>query len=184
MTAVLSLLVACSEYNSASQQYQAGNYKEALEQFNKLARGGDVRAQFDLAQMYNQGIGTTEDRALGLTWLRQSANGGNALAMLEMGMRYESGVGFQQNFIMALSWYHKASAAGNAIARFNIATMYVLGASVPKDLVRGYAWYLFADQLGSPASAGRMEKLEKFLTLADIERAKKIAAQLAIDPES
>ena len=55
--AALSLLAACSDYDSASRSYQVGDYPQALLQFEKLAKAGDVHAQFDLAQMYNQGIG-------------------------------------------------------------------------------------------------------------------------------
>ena len=184
MAASLTLLAACSEYNSASQQYQIGNYKQAFEQFEKLSKSGDVRAQFDLAQMYNQGIGITANAEMGWKWLLQSAKGGNPSAMLEMGMRYESGVGAEQNFIMALDWYRKASAAGNEVASFNIATMYILGAGVPKDLVRGYAWYMHSDKLGSAAAPARLERLNKLLTPDDIARAKKLAAEITANPES
>lgn len=181
--AALVLLAACSDYNMAQQAYQAGDYKVALERFEKLAKAGDVHAQFDLAQMYNQGIGVDANPEQGWLWLRQSANGGNPAAMLEMGMRFESGVGPEQNFIMALSWYRKASEAGNAVARFNIATMYLLGAGVPKDQVKAYGWFKFADKLGSPASQARMEQLEKLMTPLEIERGKKYAEELVKNPD-
>ena len=182
--AALSLLAACSDYNSASRAYQIGEYSQALLQFEKLAKAGDVHAQFDLAQMYNQGIGGDANPELGWLWLLQSAKGGYAAAMLDLGMRYESGVGQKQNFVMALSWYRKAAAAESAVACFNIATMYLLGSGVPKDMVRSYAWYVFADKLGSAAATARLEKLEKMLIPADLARAKKIAAEIIANPES
>ena len=181
--AALCLLVACSDYNSASRAYQIGNYPQALLEFEKLAKSGDVQAQFDLAQMYNQGIGGDANPELGWLWLLQSAKGGYAAAMLDLGMRYESGVSQKQNFIMALSWYRKAAAAGSAVACFNIATMYLLGSGVPKDMVHGYAWYVFADKLGSAAAGARLEQLDKMLIPADIARAKKVAAELVANPE-
>lgn len=179
-----SLLTACSDYDSAARAYQIGDYPQARLEFEKLAKAGDIHAQFDLAQMYSQGIGGEQNSQVAWRWLLQSANGGNAAAMLDIGMRYESGVSQAQNFVMALSWYRKAAAAGHAVASFNIATMYIMGSGVARDLVRGYAWYVFADKLGSAAAVPRLDQLEKMLTPADLTRAKKLAAELIINPES
>lgn len=52
----------------------AQNRAHAFEWYRLAARNGVALAQFRLAQMYLQGLGTTENRKLGLVWLTVARN--------------------------------------------------------------------------------------------------------------
>jgi len=54
----LLCLAACSDYDRARNAYEGGDYKLAISRFEALAVKGDTKAQYDLAQIYFQGIGT------------------------------------------------------------------------------------------------------------------------------
>jgi TPR repeat protein len=66
---VLLLVAAvwgCSDYRKARSAYEAGEYKKALHIFEQLSNDGDSQAQYDLSQMYLQGIGTNKNLEKGL----------------------------------------------------------------------------------------------------------------------
>lgn len=54
------------------------SYKFAFEQFAKAATSGYAPAQHNLAVMYQDGLGTSRDEALAMTWFAAAARGGNA----------------------------------------------------------------------------------------------------------
>ena len=93
MTGVAALglgLVGCSDYHRARRAYEVGRFTEALQILEKLAEGGDAKAQYEIALMYLQGIGTRVDPARGGYWMLAAANNGNVVAMVEIGGRFES----------------------------------------------------------------------------------------------
>jgi TPR repeat protein len=49
------MLVACSDYQKARRAYEVGNFTEALQMLEKLAKDGDSRAQYEVALMYQIG---------------------------------------------------------------------------------------------------------------------------------
>jgi len=72
----LLCLAACSDYDRARNAYEGGDYKLAISRFEALAVKGDTKAQYDLAQIYFQGIGTDKDSQKGWYWLGCGAGGG------------------------------------------------------------------------------------------------------------
>ena len=162
---MIGLLAACSDYQQARRAYEVGRFTEALEMLEKLAQKGDSRAQYEVALMYLQGIGTAVDPTRGGQWMMAAANNGNATAMVEIGGRFETGMNAEKNPILAFTWYRRAAATGDPIGMYKLAMVYESGEGMPQDLPRAYAWYrLSKNAAGKRAAArvyDRMDKTER-----------------------
>jgi len=156
--AVFGLLAGCSDYQTARRAYEVGRFAEALEILERLAREGDTRAQYEVALMYLQGIGTRVDPAKGGEWMLKAANGGNSTAMVEVGGRFENGVNAEKNFILAFTWYRRAAIAGDQIGMYKLAMLYESGQGIPQDLPRAYAWYRLSLNAAGVMAADRVYK--------------------------
>lgn len=88
------------------------DYKQALSLFRKSAEQGHADAQFQLAQMYNDGVGVTQNDVLAIYWYRKAAEQGVASAQFRLGIKYKLGQGFQQDDTLAQEWFEKAYSNG------------------------------------------------------------------------
>ena len=75
-----------------------------------------LQCQFNLALMYEKGIGVPQDEKEAVVWYRRSAEQGFANAQFNLGVLYENGRGCAVDFAQAKKWYRKASAQGDALA--------------------------------------------------------------------
>ncbi len=174
----LLLLTACSDYDRARNAYEGGDYALAIQRFEVLANAGHTRAQYDLAQIYFQGIGTAKDGQRGWYWLLSAAGGGNTAAMVQLGALFESGVGADRDFAAAAQWYMRAARLGHAVAAFNLAVMFVKGLGVPKDDVAALAWFRFSVKAGCAAARERVNELERELSKDEVARAEAMSLEL------
>ncbi len=86
------------------------------------AEQGKVRAQSDLAQMYMDGRGVTQDYAEAMKWYRKAAEQKDGNAQYQLGRMYEEGLGVTKDLAEAKKWYRMAakllhSYAGRALER-------------------------------------------------------------------
>jgi TPR repeat protein len=105
-------------------------------------------AQYNLATLYDQGLGTQNDPALALLWYRTAAEAGSPLAANNLGYFFEYGLGVPQDDGAALAWYRKAAAAGLATAQNNLAIMHQLGRGTRRDFKAAARWYRAAAEQG------------------------------------
>lgn len=175
------LLIACSDYHQARRAYEVGRFTEALTILERLAKEGDSRAQYEVALMYLQGIGTKSDPLKGGTWMLTAANNGNSTAMVEIGGRHENGVNAERNLAVAFTWYRRAAIAGDPIGRYKLAMMYEAGEAIPKDLVRAYAWYQLS---GNTAAILAVNRLSRLMSAEDRQSAEALAKILEKNPEA
>jgi TPR repeat protein len=143
-----AVLAGCSDYNDARSAYAAGRHDEAFTKLLKLAKGGHLKAQYEVAMMFNNGIGVAKDKEEAWNWFIRAAKAGNVDAQVELGAHYEAGVDGQPNGIMAAQWWKTAAKNGSGVAAFNLGTMYRSGRVTARDLVRAYAWFMVAEDLG------------------------------------
>lgn len=177
---VLVMQVACSDYQKARRAYEVGKFTEALTMLEKLAQQGDSKAQYEVALMYLQGIGTAVNPERGGQWMLAAANNGNTTAMIEVGGRHEHGVNAEQNIMVAFTWYRRAAIAGDSIGRFKLATMYEQGLAVPQDLPRAFAWYRLS---GHTAARLSVERLQRQLSRADLDQGNQLYERLSKNPD-
>ena len=140
--AILLLLpaVVLADLRSAHRAFESGNYKSAFEQLLPLARAGNAEAQSNLAWLYLNGAGTTQDNASAAKWYRAAADQGDPYAQFNFARLREDGQGVEQDDKDAVKWYRKAAMQGQANAQFSLGEMYLDGVGVEQDMVQAYAW--------------------------------------------
>jgi TPR repeat protein len=173
-------IAGCSDYQTARRAYEVGKFTEALTILERLADAGEARAQYEVALMYLQGIGTKVDPLRGGQWMLAAANNGNVTAMVEIGGRFENGVNAEKNLILAFTWYRRAALAGDGIGCYKLAMLYEVGSGVPQDLPRAYAWYRMA---GSTAGKIAAQRVNQIMTPLDRERGDLLYDILKKNPE-
>ena len=73
------------------------------------ANQGDADAQFNLALLYNNCIGTPQDARYAIYWYKKAAEQGLGNAQYSLGHMYEYGDGGPQDYKQAFFWYTKAA---------------------------------------------------------------------------
>ncbi|MGQ0672872.1 MAG: tetratricopeptide repeat protein [Hyphomicrobium sp.] len=96
----------------AYAEYKMGHYDVAKDIWEKLAAKGNTTALINLANMFQQGQGVTEDQKQGMTLVQKAAELGDARAQYELGLAYEKGTVLGRDITAAGKWL-KASAEQN-----------------------------------------------------------------------
>ena len=68
------------------------------------ARTGDMRAQFELGEMYETGDGAPPDYKEAVRWYNASAEQGYSEAQFNLGAMFEKGRGVKQDALKAVIW--------------------------------------------------------------------------------
>jgi uncharacterized protein len=129
--------------------YEAGNLPLALKEFRAGAETNDVSCQYNLAVMYEQGVGVAKDEKEALGWYRKAAEQGNSNAQFNLGVLYENGRGMPVDFAQANQWYRKAAVQGDALAIGNLGMLYLRGDGVKIDKTAGVALLMQSATLDS-----------------------------------
>ena len=97
----------------------AGDYATALAEWTPLAEAGHAVAQYNLGQMYREGMGIPQDYAEALKWHRLAAEAGYRDAQNNLGTMYGNGEGVLQDYRFAYMWFNLAAAQGDELAKEN-----------------------------------------------------------------
>lgn len=149
----LFIMLACKEETQAQtngiahfeaglKSIDANNMPQAFQEFLAAAKAGHSDSQFNVALMYEQGLGVSKNEKEALFWYESSAAQGNAGAQFNLGVLYENGVGTTIDFAKANEWYRKASEQGDGLAIGNLGMLYLRGQGVPENKVAGIALLL------------------------------------------
>ena len=146
---VVMARAACgADFSSGVESYKKGDHGHAFEQWQALARQGDSRAQYRLAQMLSEGVGVPRDDRAALRWYRKAAEQGSIVAQYELALMYSLGRGVSQDHSRAAYWYSLLAEGGHLTAQYLLAGMYEQGKGVSKDLPRALYWYRRAAEQG------------------------------------
>lgn len=160
--------------------YEAGNPQLAAKEFRAGADKGDADCQFNLALMYEQGMGIDKNEKEAVFWYQKAAEQGNANAQFNLGVLHENGRGTAVDFAQANQWYRKAAVQGDALAIGNLGMLYVRGDGVKVDKIAGVALLLRSATMdSSPANnAKRNIASTKGLTTAMVTAAQKLSDEM------
>lgn len=122
------------------------NYALAAKYYRKAADRGNVAAQYNLAYLYENGLGVARDLKQAAIWYRRAALQGDAEAQNNLGALYATGGGVPRSDAEAVSWYRLAANQNNADALSNLGAMYLEGRSVKRDF--DLAFQLFEKSAG------------------------------------
>ncbi|MEO8614046.1 MAG: tetratricopeptide repeat protein [Luteolibacter sp.] len=132
-------LPASADFDKGIAAYQANNLPLAYKEFRASADEGHADSQFNLALMFEKGIGVEKDEKQAVVWYEKSALNGNAAAQFNLGVLYENGRGTAVDFAKANEWYRKASVQGDPLAIGNLGMLYIRGDGVKVNKVAGVA---------------------------------------------
>jgi len=115
-----------------------------LADLESKARSGDAIAQFNLARMYDAGIGVRRNAKKAQEWYLVAAQSGNAEAQNSVGSMLQD----RRKYSEAREWFEKASAQAHPQGTNNLAFLYDLGLGVPRDRAKAKELYISAAKLG------------------------------------
>jgi TPR repeat protein len=133
--------------------YTADNLPLAYAEFLAAAKEGHADSQFNVAMMYERGIGVEENAAEAIAWYCKGAAQGHAPAQFNLAVIYENGNGTAVDFAQANEWYRRAAVQGDPLAIGNLGMLYIRGDGVPVNKIAGIALLLQSATLdNSPAN--------------------------------
>ncbi|NWF37747.1 sel1 repeat family protein [Mariprofundus sp. NF] len=141
LISTLTIVLCCFAFESLADPLQS---KFNLFELTKLAKAGDVKAQFRLGSAYDTGTGVRRSRNKAEKWYRMAAESGYAEAQNSLGSGYQAEEMYQEAFY----WYEKAAKQNHSVAIGNLGYLYDLGLGVPQDRQKGYELYLRSAELG------------------------------------
>ena len=92
-----------ANFEAGVAAYQANDLPLAFKKFLEAATAGHADSQFNVALMYEQGIGVGKDEKEAVVWYGKSAAQGNAAAQFNLGVMYENGRGTKIDFARPMS---------------------------------------------------------------------------------
>jgi uncharacterized protein len=172
------------DFAEGMRAHLAKHYAESRRIFAALADEGDVRAEFMMGTIYEQGLGVPQDLEAAARWYRRAADGGNPSAQYNLGIFYQFGKGVPKDPTEAARWLLKAAEQGHGRAQNNLSTFYFTGVGVKRDPVEAWKWLtLSSDDLkgaGRDIALENRKVIEKEMTSAQIAEAKKRVADWLI----
>ena len=101
------------DFQKGVDAYDKGDYATALKEFMPLAEQGDASAQYNLGQIYRQGLGVPEDYKTAVKWNTLAAEQGHAKAQYNLGVTYALGQGVIEDKVYAHMWANIANSNGH-----------------------------------------------------------------------
>jgi uncharacterized protein len=112
---------------------ERGDYGFALFTYRYWANWQVGLAQYRLARLHEQGLGTERDYAEAAKWYRAASENGYRPAHRALARLYEQGRGVPQDHAAAFELYEKAAAGGDVAARDHLGRLLELGHGAAAD---------------------------------------------------
>jgi TPR repeat protein len=134
------------------------NVIEAVYFWEMASEKGNVEASYQLASIYEQGIGVVKDVKQSYQWHEKAAQQGEPRSQVLMGDFYLSET--NRNLSKALYFYEMAAKKGSLVAKRSLAAIYDDGlAGLTVDLDKASFWYAQAAENGDPQSRARLKTI-------------------------
>jgi TPR repeat protein len=156
----ISSLLATSPGDPAGHEaFLRKDYAAAYRIWKPLADHGDADAQFNLAILYERGLGVRRDPSEAFTLCHLAAAQGLTPAQVELGRMYARGWGTAQRYGEAVQWFEKAAQQGDRDAERNLGWLYDQGYGVARDYTIAAKWYRLAADQGDAEGQFALAKL-------------------------
>lgn len=142
LVSALASSMAPADFEKGIAAYQVNDLPLAYKEFRAAADAGHADSQYNVALMYEKGIGVGKDEKEAVVWYGKSAGQGNSAAQYNLGVMYENGRGTAVDFAKAHEWYRKASVQGDPLAIGNLGMLYIRGQGVKENKTAGMALLL------------------------------------------
>ena len=113
-------LLCAANFSQGLIAFDQGKFVEAFNVWTLAANDGHSQAQFNLAIMFEQGIGTEKNLQKAFFWYSKAANQGDIEAQANLAAMYESGKGVEKNLNEARKWYARVESNPNSISNVQV----------------------------------------------------------------
>lgn len=156
-----------AHYKKGMKAYDAGDFETALLLIRESAWAGYTDAQYRLAFMLSEGLGTNVDYEASFKWSLKAAEQGNTQAMHNLGVLYANGEGVEKDVNEAAKWFRKAADLGATESMVSLGDLIrkVGGSLYPRKLdnydskIESLGWYEKAAVKGDPWGLYRLAKI-------------------------
>ena len=143
---------------------------KAAEWYEKAAQQGYARAQYNLGNLYYEGIGAKKDYEKALYWYQKAADQKEPRAQERHGILYEFGHGVPMDKAKARAWYQLAAARRDLpMPSTTLGFCWNKAWVDPRDLEQAAKWYEKAAAQGSYKAREALPRVQAQLA-ADSER--------------
>ena len=132
------------ERSVAFAAYEHKNYKLAYVLLNKLAKQGDVYANYNLAHLLEAGQGTEVDLERAIHHYKFAIENGVLDAANNLGAIYSEKMSGKESSELAVYYYRLAADKGNLNAQSNLAQYYLLGEKIEQDFSIAHKYFTMA----------------------------------------
>ncbi len=150
------------------------DYKNALLSLRKLASAGYVTAQYELAQLYENGTPMRRDISEAKNWYKLAAVNGHSKAQINLGCLYLDDEAISRGYKKSLYWFLRAADNDSSIAFYNLGNLYECGEGMDIDLLQAYKWYKLSADSGDEDAEEKILQLDKKLSKDQIKKALKL----------
>jgi|GEM_PF-3377170 len=142
-------------------------YIKAVKDLAKRAEAGNVTAQWQLAEIYREGLlGVPRNHELAQAWYKkvadsymQSPQPREVEVNYRLGAMFLKGRGVEKNRSEAMEWFKKAAMQGHAHAQYHVGKMYAGGECGSGKIAQAIKWYTKAASQGHPRAQFCLKKL-------------------------
>lgn len=151
--------------------YTKKEYAKALVLFKKSSLQMNIQAIFNLARMYDKGLGVKKNLVKAKELYLISAEKGYAHAQHNVGNMYLLGQGTKINTQEALKWLLLAAEQGQRSAQRDLGALFIEGKHVKINLVLAYTYMSLAAINNEPNASVAAEKIKRIMTPSEIKKA-------------
>lgn len=148
-------------------------WNQTFEKKFALAQKGDVKAQYDVGNMYLKGQGTARNPKEAFEWFSKAAEQGYSRAEYKLGYLYQTGNGVDKNPDKAYAWLKKSAQKDYTPAMFYLGNFY----AGRGDYDSALTWYTRADENGYHPAQAEIPKMK-----AQIARVRSQSAPVVVAP--
>jgi hypothetical protein len=128
--------------------------------FLQAAEQGNIPAQYEVAQMFAQGVGVARNCTQAIGWAHKAAEAGSPAAAVLLGELNIADCDGSRNPQEAARWFLVAADKGLANAQFSLGVLYMTGDGVPKDLKEARKWLTVAASNGNTTARFYLDRLD------------------------
>jgi TPR repeat protein len=187
----LSAQASLSPFEQGMAASTSGDYAQALELWTSVAdptdgSQGDVNAQFELAWLYANGLGTAKDLEKAAYYFTKAAEQGHVEAQNKLGQLYLDGEGVTRDFAKAIQWLTAAAEQGWGDAQLSLGNLYLAGEGTEVNLQGADKWLKLAAQQGVSGAEEALAELARLQAATKVgsKRADMFAAVEKNDPQA
>ena len=163
----------------AESEVQVGDDPATLQTLRPLAEKGDERAQYQLGEIFERGVGVPRSGAQAVHWYELSARRAYMPAERALGLLYLEGRLVPQDYDAARNWLERAAHDGSDRAQYELGKLLEHGYNRAPDLIMAYVWYDFAAAQGNTEARKARDILATKLPSDHLEEAQRITTQIA-----